>query len=99
MSLFLWNLKNAMPVSFRSELFTSYILTIFKQRIIVSILCAKISKTTHIQIIRSLSSTLLLSKHILYVQFISDHMQLMSLCYSDIFIVTLRRVICLNQIM
>jgi len=23
--------KNAMPVSFRSELFTSYILTIFKQ--------------------------------------------------------------------
>jgi len=26
------NLKDAMPVSFRSELFTSYILTIFKQR-------------------------------------------------------------------
>ena len=30
---FLYNIlfKNVMPVSFRSELFTSYILTIFKQ--------------------------------------------------------------------
>jgi len=26
------NVKDAMPVSFRSELFTSYIVTIFKQR-------------------------------------------------------------------
>jgi len=26
-----WNLKDAMPVSLRSELFTSYIFTIFKQ--------------------------------------------------------------------
>jgi len=39
----------------------------FHVEIKFSILCAKISKTDHIQIIRSLSSTLLMFKHILYV--------------------------------